>query len=127
MTTTTDHHAPLTSADVGGIGHSVKRAEDDRLIQGAGNFLDDIVLPGMLHMAIVRSELPHAKILSIDSSEAEALDGVIAVVTGEMLAGYNLAWMPTPLGRHPGGPCHRQGAVPGPGSGRGNRHRPLHR
>ena len=95
MTTTTDHHAPLTSADVGGIGHSVKRAEDDRLIQGAGNFLDDIVLPGMLHMAIVRSELPHAKILSIDSSEAEALDGVIAVVTGEMLAGYNLAWMPT--------------------------------
>jgi carbon-monoxide dehydrogenase large subunit len=95
MTTTRDHHAPITSPEVGGIGHSVKRAEDDRLIQGAGNFLDDIVLPGMLHMAIVRSELPHAKILSIDSSEAEALEGVVAVVTGEMLAGYNLAWMPT--------------------------------
>ena len=95
MTTTSNHHAPLTSAEVGGIGHSVKRVEDDRLIQGAGNFIDDISLPGMLHMAIVRSELPHAKILSIDSSEAEALDGVVAVVTGEMLAGYNLAWMPT--------------------------------
>ena len=95
MTTTADHHAPLTTAEVGGIGHSVKRAEDDRLIQGAGNFLDDITLPGMLHMVLVRSELPHAKILSIDASEAEALDGVVAVVTGEMLAGYNLAWMPT--------------------------------
>ncbi len=95
MTTTTDHHSPVTSPEVGGIGHSIKRVEDDRLIQGAGNFLDDIVLPGMLHMAIVRSEFAHAKILSIDSSEAEALDGVVAVVTGEMLAGHNLAWMPT--------------------------------
>jgi len=95
MTTTTDHHSPVTSPEVGGIGHSIKRVEDDRLIQGAGNFLDDIVLPGMLHMAIVRSEFAHAKILSIDSSDAEALDGVVAVVTGEMLAAHNLAWMPT--------------------------------
>ena len=49
----------------------------------------------MLHMAIVRSELPHARILSIDTSKAEALEGVVTVVTGEMLAGDNLAWMPT--------------------------------
>jgi aerobic carbon-monoxide dehydrogenase large subunit len=93
--TTTDHHAPATSPEVGGIGHSLKRHEDDRLIQGAGHFVDDIVLPGMLHMAITRSPWAHATIKSIDTSEAEAIDGVLAVVTGELLAQYNLAWMPT--------------------------------
>ena len=93
--TTTDHHHPITSAAVGGIGHSVRRVEDDRFIQGAGNYLDDVVLPGMLHMAIVRSPLAHATINGIDTSAAEALDGVVAVVTGELLAQYNLAWMPT--------------------------------
>jgi carbon-monoxide dehydrogenase large subunit len=93
--TTTHHHDPITSAEVGGVGHSRKRVEDDRLIQGKGNYVDDIVLPGMLHMELVRSPLAHAKINSIDTSAAEAVDGVVAVVTGEMLAGYNLAWMPT--------------------------------
>ena len=95
MTTTTDHHHPITTAEVGGIGHNVKRHEDDRLIQGAGNFIDDIVLPGMLYMTLVRSPWAHATINGIDSSAAEAIDGVIAVVTGELLAEYNLAWMPT--------------------------------
>ncbi len=95
MTTTHHHHAPITSPEVGGIGHNVRRIEDDRFIQGAGNYLDDVVLPGMLHMAIVRSPLAHARINSIDTSQAEAIDGVVAVVTGELLAGYNLAWMPT--------------------------------
>jgi carbon-monoxide dehydrogenase large subunit len=84
-----------TTFEVGGIGHSVKRKEDDRFIQGAGRYLDDIVLPGMLHMAILRSPVAHARLVSIDASEAQALPGVVAVVTGEMLAGYNLAWMPT--------------------------------
>jgi carbon-monoxide dehydrogenase large subunit len=88
-------HEPRTTAEIGGIGHSVKRKEDDRFIQGAGRYLDDVVLPGMLHMAILRSPLAHARIVSIDASEAQALEGVVAVVTGEMLAGYNLAWMPT--------------------------------
>lgn len=86
---------PRTSPEIGGIGHSVRRKEDDRFIQGAGRYLDDIVLPGMLHMAILRSPVAHARIVSIDSSEASAIPGVVAVVTGEMLAGYNLAWMPT--------------------------------
>ena len=49
----------------------------------------------MLHMAIHRSPLAHARIISIDTSAAEAVDGVVAVVTGELLANYNLAWMPT--------------------------------
>ncbi|MGH3440659.1 MAG: aerobic carbon-monoxide dehydrogenase large subunit [Nitriliruptorales bacterium] len=84
-----------TSAEVGGIGHSVRRHEDARFIQGAGNYLDDIVLAKMLHMAILRSPVAHARINSIDSSEALALDGVVAVVTGEDLAAHGLAWMPT--------------------------------
>jgi aerobic carbon-monoxide dehydrogenase large subunit len=92
---TTTEHQTTTAFEVGGVGHSVKRIEDDRFIVGAGNYLDDIELPGMLHMAIVRSPLAHATINSIDSTAASAVDGVVAVVTGEMLAGYNLAWMPT--------------------------------
>jgi aerobic carbon-monoxide dehydrogenase large subunit len=86
---------PSTPPEIGGIGHSVRRHEDDRLIEGQGHFLDDHMLPGMLHMAILRSPVPHARINSIDPSAASALDGVVAVVTGELLAQYNLAWMPT--------------------------------
>ncbi len=93
--TTLDHHNPKTSPEVGGIGHSVRRAEDARFIEGRGNYVDDVVLPGMLHMVLVRSPWAHATINGIDTSAAEAIDGVVAVVTGEMLAGYNLAWMPT--------------------------------
>jgi carbon-monoxide dehydrogenase large subunit len=87
--------SPRTPVEIGGIGHSVRRREDDRFIQGAGRYLDDVVLPGMLHMAILRSPLAHARIVSIDAGAAQELEGVVAVVTGEMLAGYNLAWMPT--------------------------------
>ncbi len=86
---------PSTPPEIGGIGHSVRRHEDDRFVVGQGNYLDDHELPGMLHMAILRSPLPHARINSIDTSAADALEGVVAVVTGELLAPYNLAWMPT--------------------------------
>src|SRR5205823_943636 len=79
----------------GFIGESIKRKEDDRFIRGKGNYVDDIVLPGMLHMAILRSPFAHARIRSIDTSRAAALPGVVAVVTGELLAQHNLAWMPT--------------------------------
>ena len=92
MTTT---HEPITTFEVGGVGHSILRKEDDRFVQGAGNYVDDIELKGMLHMAILRSPVAHARIVSIDASEAEAMEGVVAVVTGAMLEGYNLAWMPT--------------------------------
>jgi carbon-monoxide dehydrogenase large subunit len=86
---------PTTPAEIGGIGHSVRRHEDDRLLVGQGSFLDDKVLPGMLHMAILRSPLPHARITSIDTAAAAAVEGVVAVVTGDLLAQYGLAWMPT--------------------------------
>ncbi len=92
---TTTEHKPHTPPEIGGIGHSRRRVEDARFVEGRGNYIDDIELPGMLHMAIHRSPLAHAKILSIDTSAAEAVEGVIAVVTGELLAEYNLAWMPT--------------------------------
>ena len=84
-----------TSPEIGGIGHSIKRVEDARLIEGQGNFLDDIALPGMLHMALVRSPIAHARINGIDVAEASAVEGVVAVVTGELMAAHNLAWMPT--------------------------------
>jgi carbon-monoxide dehydrogenase large subunit len=81
--------------EIRGIGHSVKRKEDDRLIRGKGTFIDDVKLPGMLHMAILRSPFAHATIKGIDTSRAAALPGVVAVVTGELMAQHNLAWMPT--------------------------------
>ena len=88
-------HELRTSVEVGGIGHSVLRKEDDRFIRGAGHYLDDLTLPGMLHMAILRSPVAHARVVSIDSSAAMELDGVLAVITGEALAAHGLAWMPT--------------------------------
>src|SRR6516164_6295917 len=86
---------PTTSPDIGGIGHRVRRHEDARLVEGQGNFVDDVVLPNMLHMAILRSPVAHARINAIDTSAAEALDGVVAVVTGSLMAQHGLAWMPT--------------------------------
>ena len=67
----------------GGYGRSVKRKEDPRFIRGRGNYVDDLKLPGMLYMDIVRSPYAHAKILSIDTSKALALPGVLAVITGQ--------------------------------------------
>jgi aerobic carbon-monoxide dehydrogenase large subunit len=81
--------------EIRGIGHNVRRKEDDRLIRGKGTFVDDVKLPGMLHMAILRSPFAHATINGIDTSKAGALPGVVAVVTGELMAQHNLAWMPT--------------------------------
>src|SRR5215467_7873777 len=86
---------PRTSPEVGGMGHSIKRKEDPRFLRGKGNYLDDIKLPGMLHMDIVRSPYAHAKILNIDASAALATPGVIAVVTGKDLEAHKLHWMPT--------------------------------
>ncbi|HJS27756.1 MAG TPA: aerobic carbon-monoxide dehydrogenase large subunit [Actinomycetota bacterium] len=81
--------------EIRGVGHSVKRKEDDRFIQGRGTYIDDVKLPGMLHMAILRSPYAHATINGIDTSKAAGMPGVIAVVTGELMAQHNLAWMPT--------------------------------
>src|SRR5438270_13006211 len=86
---------PHTSPEIGGMGHSIKRKEDGRFIRGKGNYVDDVVLPDMLYMDIVRSPFPHAKIVKIDSSRALATPGVLAVITGRDLEKYNLHMMPT--------------------------------
>ena len=87
--------ARSTRSRSAGSGASRKRVEDNRFIRGRGNYVDDIVLPGMLHMEILRSPLAHARIRSIDTSKAWDIPGVRLVLTGEMMATRNLAWMPT--------------------------------
>ncbi|WP_199796593.1 aerobic carbon-monoxide dehydrogenase large subunit [Pseudonocardia dioxanivorans] len=85
----------LDEVKIGGLGSSRPRVEDARFIRGRGNYVEDVTLPGMLHMEILRSPLAHARIKSIDTSAAWAIPGVKLVLTGEMAAQRNLAWMPT--------------------------------
>ncbi|MEZ5256592.1 MAG: aerobic carbon-monoxide dehydrogenase large subunit [Ilumatobacteraceae bacterium] len=77
-----------------GFGRMLRK-EDVRFVRGKGNYVDDINLPGMLHGAILRSTYAHARIVSIDTSAAEAHPKVRAVITGATLEGLSLAWMPT--------------------------------
>ena len=81
---------PNMSPEVGGMGHSVKRKEDPRFIRGKGNYIDDLQLPGMLYLDIVRSPYAHARIKKIDTPKALAIPGVLAVIAGQDLAKYNL-------------------------------------
>ena len=85
----------LDEATIGGLGASRRRVEDARFVRGRGNYVDDIHLPGMLHMEILRSPLAHARIVRIDTTRAWEIPGVRLVLTGEMMAQRNLAWMPT--------------------------------
>lgn len=68
------------------MGGTVRRREDPRLITGSATYVDDITLPGMAYMAMLRSPHPHAIIKDIDASAALAIPGVLAVVTGEEVA-----------------------------------------
>ncbi len=93
---TTEEVRVTTPENICGMGHRMKRKEDSRFIRGKGNYVDDVKLPGMLYMDIVRSPYAHAKILDIDPSEALATPGVVAVITGKDLeAAGGLHWMPT--------------------------------
>ena len=92
---TTEHIEITTPKEVCGMGHRMKRKEDPRFIRGKGNYVDDIKMPGMLYMDIVRSPYAHAKILEIDASAALEMDGVLAVITGKDLEAHGLHWMPT--------------------------------
>ena len=84
-----------TTAEVCGMGHSMKRKEDPRFIRGQGHYVDDVKLPGMVHLDIVRSPYAHAKIMAIHTEKALAIPGVLAVITGKTLEQFNLHWMPT--------------------------------
>lgn len=66
-------------------GARVRRKEDPRLITGSATYVDDVRLPGMTHLVVVRSPYAHARINGIDSSRAQAMPGVLAVITGEAL------------------------------------------
>ena len=60
---------PRTSPEVGGMGHAVKRKEDPRFLRGKGTYVDDVELPGMLYLDIVRSPYAHATIKHIDATK----------------------------------------------------------
>jgi carbon-monoxide dehydrogenase large subunit len=80
------------------VGAPVKRVEDPRLFTGAAKYLDDLVLPGMAHVAILRSPYAHARIRGIESSRAAALPGVVGVFIGrdfEHLNPLPCAWQAT--------------------------------
>ena len=77
-----------------GFGRMVRK-EDARFTRGAGNYVDDVQLPGMLHGAVLRSPYAHARIVSLDTKAAEAHPKVRAVITGAVLETLGLAWMPT--------------------------------
>ncbi len=83
------------SDEVKGLGHSRKRVEDARFIRGKGNYIDDMKLPGMLHLDIVRSPYAHAKIKSINGEKAMSIPGVLAVLDGKALEQYGVHNMPT--------------------------------
>ncbi len=69
------------------IGQKIKRKEDPRFITGKGKYTDDVKLPGMLHLALLRSDRAHARIKRVDVSKARKLPGVVAAYTGKDLAG----------------------------------------
>ena len=85
------------------VGQRVKRREDPRLIQGLATYVDDIKIAGMQHLAFKRSDVAHGRITSIDTSAAQAMDGVEAVFTGAQIAGF-LA--PMPIGTPFPSPAH---------------------
>jgi aerobic carbon-monoxide dehydrogenase large subunit len=93
----TTHEVRVSTPEkVCGMGHRMKRKEDPRFLQGKGRYVDDVKLPGMLYMDIVRSPFAHARITRIDATAALALPGVVAVITGKDLeAAGGLHWMPT--------------------------------
>ena len=96
MTATEERRTAFEDNDKKPLGHGrMLRKEDPRFIRGRGHYVDDLQLPGMLHLAILRAPMAHAKILSIDTSVAQAHPKVKLVVTGAMLAEKGLAWMPT--------------------------------
>ena len=76
----------MTTSTTSPFGASIKRREDPRLISGLGTYVDDIKMVGMLHLALVRSPYAHANITSVDTSAAKAVEGVVAIYTGEELA-----------------------------------------
>ncbi len=90
------------------VGQRVKRREDPRLIQGRGTYVDDVKIVGLQHLAFKRSDVAHGRIRRIDTSAAEAMEGVEAVFTGRQVAEF---LKPMPIGTPFPSPEHRAVAV----------------
>ena len=76
------------------VGQSIKRVEDKRFITGKGNYTDDIVIPGMTFACVIRSPYAHANIKKINSTDAAAAAGVVAVLTGAQMQEDGIAGLP---------------------------------
>jgi aerobic carbon-monoxide dehydrogenase large subunit len=98
----------------GGIGESVLRKEDAKFITGQGRYVDDLVLPGMLHACFTRSPFGHATVTRIDTAAAAAMPGVVAVLTADTLGiagGVPCGSNPTGDTRQPRHPILAEGRV----------------
>src|SRR5258708_40300317 len=72
-----------TIADSGPfVGRRIKRVEDPRMLAGQARFVDDVALPGLLHLMVVRSTHPHARLGRVDVTKALGAPGVLAALTG---------------------------------------------
>jgi len=69
------------------IGRPIKRREDERFLRGRGRYVDDLTIPGMLHMVVVRSSQAHARLRHIRTDEAKGVPGIVGVVTAQDLLG----------------------------------------
>lgn len=92
------------------IGEPVLRREDGRLLRGQGGFVDDLPLDGALHMAVVRSAHPHARILGTDLSACRKMPGVVGAFAASDIAEINTLWPVTPP--HPSSRVAAQRALP---------------
>src|SRR5262245_42575640 len=107
-----DHSDPAAGHTTGfGIGASVKRREDHRLLTGQGRYVDDVNAPGQAHVAFVRSPHAHADLVGIDAAPALAVDGVLAVFTGRDLANGGVGPIPTLIAERGGGIRSRDGSA----------------
>src|SRR5256886_9271679 len=86
-------HAPGTQLDRGYIGQSVPRPNAQRLLQGRGQFIDDLRFPRLAHVAFFRSPYAHALIKRLDFKSAAQAPGVIAVLDGRAVAEYCTPWV----------------------------------
>src|SRR5206468_2170938 len=86
------------------LGNPVRRTEDPRILRGDADYFDDLDVEGLLHVAFVRSTMAHARIESVDTSEALTMPGVVAVYTADDLGlepGQGFAMVPAALSRPP--------------------------
>jgi aerobic carbon-monoxide dehydrogenase large subunit len=107
MISETHSNGTQRSGFLGLVGTSVQRVEDQRILRGRGSYMDDMVLPGIVHAAFVRSPHPHARITRVDTSAARALPGVVAVFTAE-----DVERVTNPVGNQPS-PGHKSPAIYG--------------